>query len=185
MFESNDVEIEMDENDVSEEDILLYSSFPGPRLIVLNNAAMTNVLGLLLEESDDSFLVGIPGIAKQQEDGSMDIQPFVPVPYIRLLKSAIISVMYTFGVLEDAYMQYLDTKGRELYPEVAEYIEEDEAESESGAPEITSYVESNVSLTKDAQEGQQVIGMTDKELQKYLTDKYNNGELSSGSRKKH
>jgi hypothetical protein len=187
MFEDDEVQehvaVNLDDDDVSDEDVLLFSTFTGNRIFVLNNAHMTNIVGLLLEESDDSFLVGLP--AKMIEnDAGYQVQPFAPVPYMRLLKSATMTVMYTFGAIEAMYSDYLRTKGREMYPEVAEYIDGGEAEVQSVQSEAIAPDNVEVSLTVEETAENKVQGMTDEELREYLTNKYKNGELASGSRKK-
>lgn len=170
---------------VSEEDALLYSTFAGPRIFILNDADKTNLLGLVLDESDDSFLVGLPASAFER-DSEKQIRPYCPAPYMRLMKSATMSVLYTFGEIEDLYMKYLDTKGRELYPEVADYIEEGEEDnSDPAEASIVGPADIDISLSKDATPEQQVLGMTDEELRQYLLEKFNNGELANGSGKKH
>lgn len=188
MFEEeDDAELEFDPNDVSAEDSLMYSHFSGPRIFILNDNDKFNMFGVLLEESDDSFLVGLPA-KMTSEDGEVKVEPFMPVPYSRFMKSAILSVSYTFGIFHELYMNYVETKGAELYPEIADYIEEDaELETESAESTIITPIDADItdiSLSSEVEEGTKVLGMTDDELQKYLTDKYNIGELAIGSRKK-
>lgn len=186
MFEDEQagIPVELDDENVTEEDILMFSTYPGPRVIVLNDAKKTNILGLVLDETDDSFLVGLPAKAVKDKDDGYKITPLFPVPYIRMMKSSILTTMYTFDVIDVMYKEYLDTKGREIYPEVAEYIDGEDVEPEPVAQIAAAIDDLDISLTKDETEGNKVLGMTDDELKKYLTDKYNNGELSSGSRKK-
>ena len=45
---------------LTEEEDLLYSEVIGPRLFMLNNAAASTLLGIIMEETEDSFLVGFP-----------------------------------------------------------------------------------------------------------------------------
>lgn len=175
---------EIIEEEPTEEDILLYSSYPGPRIFVQNTDPSINIFGLLLEENDDSFLVGLPARIKETTEGLV-VEPFVPVPYFRLMKSGILHVMYTFGVFDEKYMEYLMTKGREIYPEISEYIEEGDNQTEPAEAAVVKPEDTDVSLSKDYVAGGQLSGMTDDELKKYLTEKYNNGELTGGSRKKH
>ena len=184
MFQEEGDDLEIDENDVSEEDLLMYSTFAGLRTFVLNDESKTNVFGVLIEEYDDSFLVGLPArIIRDGDDWVID--PFASVPYFRMMKSAIMGLSYMIQPYEDLYRKYLDTKGSELYPEISEYIEEGAEDSEPAESAVVGPTDTNVSLSKDADQGQQVLGMTDEELRQYLLEKYNNGELSDGSGKKH
>ena len=188
MFDNEDDELGVGvelEEDLTPEDVLLYSTFAGPRLFVLNNANMTNVLGVLMDESDDSFLVGLP--IRLMNDGNdptkIKAEPFAPVPYIRVLKSAIITVSYLYGIFESEYTKYILEKGAALYPEITDYLEEGEESEEVSVPNVPTQ-SVDVSLTNDTETPEEVQGMSNEELKKYLTDKYNNGELTGVTRKK-
>lgn len=181
------INVDLDEANVSEEDVLMFSTYSGPRVFILNDERKTNILGLVLDESDDSFLVGMPGKALQDAEGNYKIEPFVPVPYLRFLKSGILSLMYVPEPVSTIYQTYLEEKGPEIYPDIADHIEDveaDDLEEQTPGQAIVAPNEVNVSLTPDEQGGNKVLGMTDEELRKYLTDKYNNGELIGGSNKK-
>jgi hypothetical protein len=183
---------EIDEEFLTPENILLYSTIPGPRIFTLTGSHEA-ILGLLLEESDDSFLVGMPARmilplddkGQANPDGVKTIIPYVPLPYFRLMKTAIMNVMYMFGEFEDLYMLYVEAKGNELYPELGEYYDPDQTVE---IPDVDKTeikpAEETVGLTQEAEDGNQVQGMSDEQLKEYLTDKYKNGELPGGSRKK-
>lgn len=180
-------DVEPDDTEVVEEepgpeDILMYSAYPGPRLFILNTADGTNLLGLVLDESDDSFLVGLPSRAITSEAGPK-IVAYNAAPYLRLMKTSLISVMYIPDGFLEMFMQYVTDNGRKIYPEVYDYLEAGETDDQPADTAIIASLEPDVGLNKEAA-GEQVQGMSDDELKKYLADKYNNGELSSGSRKK-
>ena len=186
-----EVDLEGGEEEVlSEEDILLYSTYSGLRIFVLNNAAMTNILGVLLDETEDSFLVGLPAVVVEGRPVESAIEPFLPVPYTRLMKSAILTLMYTFGVYQERYLEYINAKGKELYPEIDDYIEEGQGQGQYleavlvEQPEVAGPENLEVSLNKDSEVPEKAVGMSDEELREYLLDKFNVAGLTSGSRKK-
>lgn len=119
--ELEDIEIEP-LDDVSEEDELLYSLSMGPRIFNLNNANGTTMLGVLIEETDDSFLVGLPSRLIQAEEG-LKVEPYLSVKFARFFKTSIVSVMFLFDKFYDSYIEYLQTRGREIFPELIELME--------------------------------------------------------------
>lgn len=184
MSDDNESYAVEDDVEMTDENILLYTMMAGPRVFVLNNSEMTNVLGLVLDETDDSFLVGIPGIIKNTM-GGYNVEAFAPTPYMRLIKASVVSIMYLMPPVHQMYMDYVEKKGREIYPEIDEYLDSEEAEetaavaSEPITPETT-----DVSLTSEETEENKVQGMSDDELKKYLQEKFASGSLASGPKKK-
>lgn len=72
-------------------------------------------LGLQMGESPDSFLVFFPSRLLANEDKRL-IEPFMMVPYFRLLKSAVTLIVPAYGEFEYFYTEYLATKTSYLYP---------------------------------------------------------------------
>lgn len=109
--------LEIDDSLTEEENNLLFSDELGLRIFILNNSTNTQVLGVLMEESDDSFLVGLPSKLVENE-----ILPLVPIKYGRILKSSIMMVVYPYGILYEKYIAYLKTKGASVFPELIDAI---------------------------------------------------------------
>lgn len=184
MSDENQDYVVEDDIEMTDENTLLYTLMAGPRVFVLNNNAMTNVLGLVLDETDDSFLVGIPGIIKDSM-GGYHVEAFAPTPYMRLIKSSVISVMYLMPPVHQMYMDYVEKKGREIYPEIDEYLDSEEAEETAAvASEPITPDTTEVSLTAEETTENKVQGMSDDELKKYLQEKFATGNLTGGSKKK-
>lgn len=189
MTEDENEELELDleeEEDLSPEGILLFSTQPGPRLFTLNDGHMTVIAGIMLEETDDSFLVGLPARIVQTDANRYDVIPHSTSPYSRLLKSATMVVEYITGVFEVCYMDYVREKGPEIFPQFSSYLETDAEDLEvNDAPaDIAITSDEDIGIGKEAVGGNQVIGMSDEDLRIYLADKFNNGELLGVSRKK-
>jgi len=166
-----------EDGDPTEEDVLLYSHFAGPRIFVINDSSKTNITGILLDESEDSFLVGLPVKFSRETTGKekIIIEPYIPVPYFRLMKSSVFSVMFSFDPYLALYLDYVKETGVKLYPEALEYLNVELQESNpSGIIEVGP----------DEDEQGVKSGMTDDELREYLFEKYNLGGLSNGSGKK-
>lgn len=166
MINDNDIP-QIDEDLVSEEDTLLFSTFPGPRLFILNNSSQTNLLGVLLEENDDSFLVGLLSRLLEVDEGTR-IEPFIKVPYLRLMKNSVMTVLFLFGIFKEKYIPYLIEEGEALYPELTDLIED---LREQNPPEIP----------ESPKQDSQTEGMNDEQLKEYLTEKAYRGEIIYGT----
>lgn len=177
---------DVDDIPETEENILLYTLAVGPRVFVLNNSSMTNVLGLALDETEDSFLVGLPAILKDTIMGALSVESFTPTPYFRLLKSSVISVMYIAPPVDKMYEDYVDKKGSEIYPDLGAYMDIVNQDEPSGSVEPTPIVpgDTDVSLTADEEGGNKVQGLADEDLKKYLMEKFATGNLAKGPKKK-
>lgn len=168
---NDDINISNAEDMISEEDGLLFSTFPGPRLLILNNASQTNLLGVVLEETEDSFLVGLP--SRLIDSGSdLQVEPFVKVPYLRLLKSSVLTVLYLFDVFKEKYLAYLIEHGTTLYPDLSDIVED--LKEQYAAPAISP---------KETSE--EKLGMSDEDLEEYLSEKLQRGEILNGTGSKH
>lgn len=162
-----------DDEFVSEEDSLLFSVLPGPRIFTLNNVNSTTMLGVLLEETEDSFLVGLPSRLIDSEAG-LKIDPFMSVPYMRLIKNSVLSVLYPFGVFKEKYIPYLIEQGPTIYPEIADILKDISVSEIPDTPKVSENLEKS-----------EISGMDQEELKEYLTEKYNNGEITYGNGTKH
>jgi hypothetical protein len=104
--------------DVSETepvDILLFSSKPGPRAFVLGDKDDTNFMAVLLEETEDSFLLTLPAIVILR-DGVKTVEPYIrDQVYLRLLKSNVKWVMFLRPEYSNMYSKYIKTTTTEQY----------------------------------------------------------------------
>lgn len=88
-----------------------------PRIVILNTIAGSSLMCMVLEESDDSFLIALPAKLLRNEDKqTMEIDPYLPVPYARFMKSGILFITPIFGTFEYLYLKYLLAHGIEEYP---------------------------------------------------------------------
>jgi hypothetical protein len=89
-----------------------------PRIVILNTIAGSSLMCMILEESEDSFLVALPAKLLRNEDKqTMEIDPYLPVPYARFIKSGILFVTPVFGTFEFLYLKYLLAQGIDEYPD--------------------------------------------------------------------
>lgn len=119
-----DPELEVEGEQVTtDEDDLLFSEVLGTRVFSLNNTNGTTLVGVVVSETDDSFMVGLPARLLKTTEGDNErfrIEPFSPEPYIRLIKYNVTFVTFAFGIFKTAYDTYLDTVGRDDFPELIE-----------------------------------------------------------------
>lgn len=169
--DDDDIE-QIDDGLITEEDVLLFSAFPGPRIFILNNATQTNMLGVLIEETDDSFLVGLPSRLLETEDG-VRVEPFVRVPFLRLMKTSVSTVLYLFDIFKEKYLAYLIEHGTALYPDIRDIIED--LKEQYLVP-----VESS-----ESSKSEETTGMNNEKLKEYLSEKLQRGEIIYGTGSKH
>lgn len=111
------------EDIISNEEIDLLESFDvGPRIFVLNNASGTTLLGVVLVETKDSFLVGLPS-RMLDVGGSYVIEPFISAPYTRILKSSVTSVSYLVGVFEEPFLAYIEENFDKALPNYVDVLD--------------------------------------------------------------
>jgi hypothetical protein len=156
-----------------EEDCLLFSANPGPRIFVTCNMNVDSIIGLVLDESDDSFLVALPARMaeldqKDSEEKITIMLPFIKAPYIRLLKANVGIVSYLFEPFSEPYREYVKEFGIKVFPDAQDFLdnwkdgydeymtEEEEQQAEQQAAEETGVVR---------------LGMSDEELAKYFASK--------------
>lgn len=186
---------ELDESNILEEEVtpeysLMYGTDAGPRIFVLSNAEATTLLGVMLEETDDSFLVAIPSKlvhGPKGKESDHQVVPFIPVPYLRVFKSSLMTTMFLYGEYEDKYLAYLQEHGEEIYPELQDVMEAIRETLGEGGEELDEEDEEilELSLNTDSGVKEKAQGMTDDELRTYLKNKYKQGEVTDGTIKKH
>ncbi len=163
---TDDLEYEYED---TEEMDLLYSQSIAARIFVLNSPPTATILGINLEENEDSFLVAIP--AKLVEiQGVTKVASFLEVPYFRLMKSSVVSVIPLYGIFEEKYIEYLKEHGSDVYPELEDFI----MELHLTYPE------------EESEDTAEYSGMCHEELESYLNEKLTTGNITNGnSRLKH
>jgi hypothetical protein len=110
--------------DMYAEESLMSSLDIEPRIFTLANPANTTLLGFVLTESEDSFLVGHPSrLVVGADEVSKHIEPFIPVPFIRLMKYNICMVVPVFGDFQTYFIEYLRTEANAKYPELSEDVD--------------------------------------------------------------
>lgn len=65
----------------------------GPRVFVLESAMLQTLMGILISESDDSFLVALPARLVEVDEQKVAV-PFIDAPYVRLQKSSVVMTCY-------------------------------------------------------------------------------------------
>lgn len=108
---------------LTEEDELLFTPNPGPRLFVLNGMESKTFVGILIDETDDSMLVGLPTRMIEVDD-KYTLAPLIDVPYTRILKSSVFCVTFLFEPFATAYKKYVETVGAVIWPGAKDYLED-------------------------------------------------------------
>lgn len=115
---------EQDDLEVTEYEELLYSPYSDLRIFTLNNNSP--ILGILLQENEDSFLVGLPTrFSKDKESGSMFLEGVIPFPYFRIFKSSLFNIAPLYGVFSTTYTKYLQEVGLVNHPEFIDFLPDD------------------------------------------------------------
>lgn len=110
-------------DEYSESDDLLYSQAYGIRQFAISDRLDLIVLGVMLEESEDSFLVAMP-IQIKFEGGHTEFKrvDIMNQSYIRLMKSAVRIIAFPDALQEKMYVDYLFEKSSNLFPELLAMI---------------------------------------------------------------
>ena len=107
-----------------ESEDLLFSSAYGIRILYLRDTPKEGIIGVAIEETEDSLLMGMPVsiVTKSSIIGPADVG-FLP-PYVRMFKSAVSMMVMAQGPLETAYIKYLRSYAEEVFPELLEMLGE-------------------------------------------------------------
>jgi len=116
----------MDEDEYIESDDLLYSQTYGIRMFYTGGLHQEMMVGVILEETDDSFLVALPAIAAVDGDKVMLEELPKASPYHRFMKSGFRMVSFATKILQNAYIKYLRSASVDIFPELLEMIGESE-----------------------------------------------------------
>ena len=125
------------ENDeFTDSEDLLNSLTYGIRKFYFSGTWDDIILGVILEETIDSFLIGMP--AKLSTKGNTHtLEEMTEVPYMRFLKSEFRAVSFIAGIQEKMYREYLEIKSPELFPDLLEMIGEVEIDEEGDAVRVS------------------------------------------------
>ena len=113
---------EQDEYEASED--LLYSITYGVRKFHLAGSWGNTILGVILEETEDSFLIAMPAMLAK-EDNSYYILPIEEVceeAYVRFLKTEFRAMSFAESELENMYTEYLRLNADDIFPELLDMI---------------------------------------------------------------
>ena len=118
---------QFDNEDFTDSDDLLYSLTYGIRKFIFSSGWEDALIGVILEENKDSFLVAMPvkHIMVEGETFAKAI-PTGQDPFIRLLKASVRAVSSVEQQPERLYVEYLIQKAPEQFPELLEMIGMDE-----------------------------------------------------------
>lgn len=135
---------ELEQENVSSLDLInpdqVDLMYPGQKPILIS-LFFTNqnpsILGILLEEAPDSFLVGLPATVEytQNELKFVPVSNYGPLDwYIRIFKSSLFIGKYLPADLVDPFKEYISDVGASICPEVLDALEID-FEPEEGTEE--------------------------------------------------
>lgn len=159
-----------DTDEYTEEDDLLFSESPGMRVFILSDAGLKTVIGILLEETDDSFLVAMPA-RLIDVDGNKEMESVVDVPFFRLLKSNVSILMHGFEPFRKYYNEYLKDRAKDVYPPALDFVEDELPLSET-RPDLEGPSSEESGNSGSSTSGKVVkLGMSDEELAEYLSKK--------------
>lgn len=101
------------------EEELLFTPYPGIRIFSLNNNQQTTLLGILVEETDDSFLVGLPSrMVKDEKTEDLSVVPYLPATFYRLLKTSVEGVLFMEDPFLSEYHKYVVGMNRPEFEEI-------------------------------------------------------------------
>lgn len=111
------------EEDFTDSEDLLNSITYGIRKFYFSGTWQDIIIGVILEETIDSFLIGMP--AKLSIEGNTHIlEEITEVAYMRFLKSEFRAVSFAADIQEKMYREYLEIKAPTLFPDILEMIGE-------------------------------------------------------------
>jgi hypothetical protein len=102
---------------VSSDDELLFTAKSGPRVICLRNPQRTQLLTIVKEETEDSFLLLFPSMFVTDSEGAVDMAFYVKwSPIVRILKSDVGVVTPLVNPLLQVYEAFLSKVLPSAYP---------------------------------------------------------------------
>jgi hypothetical protein len=120
--------IEEEDDDLEEikaADDLLGSLMYGIRKIHMAGSWTEIVIGVVLEEIEDSFLIGMPVKGSEEWEGdtlTIKLTPVGTSPFERFFKSDIRLISFGEESLTVKYTEYLEDKSAEVFPDILKLI---------------------------------------------------------------
>lgn len=94
-------------------------------LRIFNSITGAAIIGVVLNELHDSFLVALPSRLFANKEQRL-IEPYMPVKFVRMMKGSIVNMIPCYGEFEAFYIHYLLSEGKEQYPELIKTPFEDQ-----------------------------------------------------------
>jgi hypothetical protein len=88
--------------------------FKAHRYVIFNTVAGISVMSVILEELEDSFIVGLPSRLIRQKAGSITAEPYLPELISRFYKSTLLNHVPISGTFELPYLTYLMDNGEKI-----------------------------------------------------------------------
>lgn len=111
-------------DDFTNSEDLLNSITYGIRKFYFSGSWDNIILGVVLEETIDSFLVALPVKLTIKENIS-ELEEILEVPYVRFLKTDFRAVTFVAGLHKAMYIKYITIKSPSEFPELLNMIGED------------------------------------------------------------
>jgi hypothetical protein len=99
------------------EDLIDHDHAGDLRLRIFNTLSGSSIIGVVVKEIEDSFLVALPSKLMAVQD-KRAIEPYMPIRFCRMHKATILTTIPCFGEFEVFYIQYLLDVGKQQYPEL-------------------------------------------------------------------
>lgn len=97
-------------------DLLDHNTSKDLNLRILNTLSGSSLMCSIIEETTDSFLVGLP--CKLVVYGEKKVvEQYIPFNFMRIPFSALLGVIPCFGDFEYSYIDWLINNGNDLFPE--------------------------------------------------------------------
>lgn len=161
----NDYDSEEEEQITASED-LMDSLLYGIRMFYFSGSWSEVMLGVMLEENEDSFLVAMPAPVEKREEG-IKLVGITYVPYIRFMKTEFRGVSEPTSILRESYLKFLVENSDSVFPGLMDMIGENDFDGEA-PPEVIdlSEIKGTPKVTEPEMSGVIVnaIGLTDQEV---------------------
>jgi hypothetical protein len=112
-----------DDDDFTKSEDLLQSITYGIRKFYFSGSWTDLVVGVVLEETEDSFLVALPVTVRIQDTLSL-IEAITDLPYMRFIKSDVRAVTSCEGIHKRMYIEFLTINSTDIFPELLDMIGE-------------------------------------------------------------
>lgn len=153
------------QEDFTDSEDLLGSLAYGIRKFYLSGSWEEILLGVLLEETADSFLIALPARVSNKDNVYILEEVVANVPYARFLKSEFRAVSFAQEIHEQVYVQYLRAKSPSIFPELLDMIGYDIIDKDEDSPyENPSFSENPAGMGEIEEEGFGRIEETEKEI---------------------